>query len=165
MMETKEWTNVDKSDWGDGPWQNEPDKMQWPDHRTGYPCLLVRSYVTGAWCGYVGVTRGHPAYGKGYDDVDASAHGGLTFAGGCQPGAEDHGICHAPGEGEPDDVWWFGFDFAHAGDLAPKIEATKRQLGTPDFMSAFELPPDVYAPKIYVMKECVDLAEQLAAMK
>ncbi len=30
-METKEWRFIDKSKWGEGPWQSEPDKMQWLD--------------------------------------------------------------------------------------------------------------------------------------
>ena len=25
------WTNADKTSWGDGPWQDEPDKEQWQD--------------------------------------------------------------------------------------------------------------------------------------
>ena len=34
-MEHKTWATVDKSAWGDGPWQDEPDKEQWPDEATG----------------------------------------------------------------------------------------------------------------------------------
>lgn len=65
-----------------GPWTNEPDKAQWIDEATGLDCLIVRNRM-GALCGYVGVPEGHPAHRQDYDNVDADAHGGLTFAGGC----------------------------------------------------------------------------------
>lgn len=49
-------------------------------------------------------------------------HGGLTYSGACSPHADNPelGICHLPDAGEPDDVWWFGFDCAHSGDHTPK---------------------------------------------
>lgn len=36
-METLEYRTKDKSTWGDGPWQQEPDKKQWQDAATGLP--------------------------------------------------------------------------------------------------------------------------------
>ena len=36
---------------------------------------------------------------------------------------EKSGICHIPDQGEPDDVWWLGFDCLHGGDLAPGMMA------------------------------------------
>ena len=57
-METIEYRTMDKSVWGPGPWQNEPDKRQWQDEATGLPCLIVRNSM-GALCGYVGVSEGH----------------------------------------------------------------------------------------------------------
>lgn len=52
-------------------------------------------------------------------DAILPGHGGITFAGGCGHGEESTGICHVPGAGERDNVHWFGFDCAHAGDLLP----------------------------------------------
>jgi hypothetical protein len=49
-----------------GEWDNEPDKIQWLDEDTGLDCLMVRNHF-GSWCGYVGVTEGHPLFGVGYD--------------------------------------------------------------------------------------------------
>lgn len=49
-MQTISYTTKDKSTWGDGPWQHEPDKMQYEDPDTGLPCLIVRNAV-GALCG------------------------------------------------------------------------------------------------------------------
>lgn len=128
-MERKEWRFVDKSDWGDGPWQKEADKFQWPDENTGFPCLIVRAPLTGSLCGYVGVSKKHPDYGKYYEDIDIDVHGGLTFAAGCAEDRE-HGICHIVGPGEDDAVWWFGFDTGHAFDLTPAMEVRRKALET-----------------------------------
>jgi hypothetical protein len=113
-----------------GPWDSEPDKRQWTSEsrwngETGIPCLIVRNHF-GALCGYVGVPKGHPWYGREYDDVEAQMvkdaltedveipHGGLTFSGKC------HGrVCHEVEPGEDEDVWWLGFDCAHAFDIVP----------------------------------------------
>jgi hypothetical protein len=59
-------------------------------------------------------------------------------------------ICHSPGLGEPDDVWWFGFDCAHSGDLVP---------GMPLYTG---LAGGVYRDQAYVRGECAKLAAQLA---
>jgi len=60
----------------------------------GYPAKVIAQPM-GHRCGYVTVPEGHPHYGKGYDDVRADVHGGLTYA-------------H---EGT------FGFDCAHIEDI------------------------------------------------
>jgi hypothetical protein len=123
------WTRDDKSHLLPGPWQHEPDKVQWVDADSGLDCLAVRNTL-GNWCGYVGIPRDHPWAGAAsYDDVSAAVHGGLTF--GPHPctaydpkrwrdaGAfEASAICHVPFAGRPDDVLWLGFDCAHAGDLS-----------------------------------------------
>lgn len=61
-------------------------------------------------------------------------------------------ICHIPGEGEPDSVWWFGFDCAHAWDISP---ATDRNYHGSD---------SEYRDFDYVTRECQSLARQLAAL-
>lgn len=70
-MRTIDYTTVDKSEWGDGDWKNEPDKKQYQDTETGYPCLIVRNHH-GALCGYVGVNDKHPLYGVEYSDTHPS---------------------------------------------------------------------------------------------
>lgn len=100
-----------RKDWTPGPWDDEPNRAEW--RYKDLPCLIVRNR-SGALCGYVGVPPGHPVHGKHYDDVEVDVHGGLTFSAGC------HGaICHVPEPGEPDAVWWLGFDCAHCGDAHP----------------------------------------------
>lgn len=66
-MKTIAEHTTDKSAWGPGPWQEEPDKVQWLDEASGLPCLAVRNEQYGNWCGYVGVSAGHPLYEVEYD--------------------------------------------------------------------------------------------------
>src|SRR5688572_33275852 len=79
---------INRARWPAGPWDDEPDKVQWEDETTGYPCLAVRNRL-GAWCGYVGVPKGHPFFAKDYGHVSddwnnySPAHGGLTYAAFC----------------------------------------------------------------------------------
>ena len=41
-MKTQSWTTVDKSTWADGPWQSEPDKLQWVDEPTWFVVTVFR---------------------------------------------------------------------------------------------------------------------------
>src|SRR4051812_36910623 len=88
---------VNKTAWGNGPWQSEPDKVQWVDKATGLDCLAVLHDSSGHWCGYVGVPEGHPNFQKDYEQVEPwpEVHGGLTFASFCHEG-DEHGVCHVP---------------------------------------------------------------------
>jgi hypothetical protein len=162
-METKQWTTIDRSTWPAGPWDGEPDKVQWQDEATGLPCLAVRHPRSGHWCGYVGVTEGHQAFGKGYsDDIDFNVHGGLTFAAFCQPHGDEEGkgICHIAGPGEPDRVWWLGFDCHHSGDYSPQDKIYERD--RPEhYWRVF--PENEYRTLHYVKNQCADLAAQLKA--
>lgn len=171
MKIIKEYRTYDKSSWGDGPWQQEPDKLQMIDEESGYDCLIVRANPhIGALCGYVGVPEGHPAYGKKgeYDDPvtrDVSVHGGITFAGRCMiampnvaKDLETQGVCHS-GEVANHNVWWFGFDCAHSGDLAPALGAS---MGTP---GGYYRERDTYKDVAYVTGEIKELARQLKALE
>ena len=159
-MKTIEYRDiVDRSDWDSGPWQGEPDKVQWQDPDTGLPCLAVRS-TTGSWCGYVGTPQDHPFFGLDYDDekIDVEVHGGLTFSGFCAKDDKEHGICHRPDPGEPDKVWWLGFDCSHAGDLTPGLAATLKKYGAPSF------PGVIYRDLVYLKSQVAKLALQLKAI-
>lgn len=156
----KTWTNIDKSKWERGTWDQEPDKVQWIDEVSGLDCLAVRKPNHGAWCGYVGVPESHRYFGKHYDDCGADVHGGLTFAGACEDGAQEgEGICHVAEPGRPDKIWWLGFDCVHVGDLAPAHRKLALTYGFSDLSSGHE---DVYRTFDYVKAECARLAEQLA---
>jgi hypothetical protein len=157
---------IDRSGWPPGPWDNEPDRIEWRT-AVGLPGLLLRNRF-GAWCGYVAVPPGHPCYGLDYESIypkgpdgepdysvrplpnpvhELSVHGGVTYGNACDTAS---GICHVPEPGEPDDVWWFGFDCIHSGDVMP---STLRY--------APALSGDVYRDVAYVRAECEELAEQL----
>jgi hypothetical protein len=97
----------------EGPWQGEPDEHEW--RAFGLPCLMRRNGL-GAWCGYVAVPRTHPWFERHYAEVPAEVHGGLTYSAVCT-GA----VCHVPRPGEPEDVWWLGFDCSHYVDLSPGL--------------------------------------------
>lgn len=157
-MKTIEYRFIDKTEWQDGPWNYEPDKIQWPDEKTGLPCLIRRSSM-GFLCGYVGVPPGHPWYGKGYDEVDVNVHGGLTYAEACSEGEPEYSICHVPSEGEPDHVWWLGFDCGHLEDKSDiSLSRDFRAEYGLDWMSR-----GVYRDVPYVRSQIRSLAEQIAA--
>ncbi len=186
-METKEYRTIDKSTWGDGPWTLEPDKRQWLDEETGYPCLIVRAGVTGALCGYVGIPETHRAYGLNYwgdsmkymgkkviskrklkhsklrkDMNNLDVHGGLTFSNFCgKSDDESKYICHV-GDGEP---WWIGFDAAHAWDISPAMDARLKSFGFDQDLSTLITKQCAYRDLSYVENEVRSLARQLKAME
>lgn len=168
-MQERTWTFIDKATWAPGPWQDEPDKVQFTDPATGLPCLIVRN-PQGALCGYVGVPPAHPWYGAPYGyqdgcpDEHVEVHGGLTFSGACQRDDPEHGICHLPDPGEPDEVWWFGWDAAHAFDIAPGLEAWERAFLPPRLQQRSRLPGEAYRDLAFVRAECTRLAAQLATV-
>lgn len=164
-MKTIAYHSDDKQAWGTGPWTSEPDKLQWQDETTSYPCLIVRSHI-GALCGYVGITAAHPWFGKSYSEVDeeVACHGGLTFSDMCQSGKTEKSICHVPDDGESADIWWFGFDCAHAGDICPAMNALL-PLRAPYNRDVYSCNKrDVYCDLAYVKRETENLALQLRAV-
>lgn len=166
-MNEQSWINdkVNRSEWGPGAWDGEPDKVQWKDDATGLACLANRNDHSGNWCGYVGVPPGHPLHGKGYDEVKIGedgypdVHGGLTFADECgKADAPCRGICHIPEPGEPEHLWWFGFDCHHGWDFAPGSAAFAKSHGWDD-----DDHNKRYRPLAYVKAECARLAAQFKA--
>lgn len=150
-MKAIEYNTIDKSSWQYG--QNEPDKKQW-QHESGLACLIVRSDL-GALCGYVGVPANHAYYEKDYYDIEnIEAHGGLTFSGKCHESDDPaKGICHIGEE-----VWWLGFDCAHAWDIIPNFSVT--ELLDERFSPWGRV---TYKDFEYVMEEVNRLADQLKA--
>jgi hypothetical protein len=141
---TCEQNEREKASWGPGVWQDEPNRVQW--EHAGLPCIAHRNRG-GAWCGYVGLAPGHPQHGKSYHEVNADVHGGLTYGEPCA-GC----VCHVPKPGEPDDLFWFGFDCAHAWDQSPGMLAYR--LGNDEH----------YWTLAEVQAETNAMAEQFAAM-
>lgn len=127
------------------PWKNEPDHAEF--EHAGFPCMIHRGPL-GAWCGYVAVPPGHTMHGKDMGDITGvDVHGGITYADACQGE-----ICHVPKPGEPDDVWWIGFDCSHAFDLVPRM------------LKYGHAPGVIYRDQAYVEAETRNLADQLRAL-
>jgi hypothetical protein len=133
---------ADRTKWNPGPWDNEPDRVDFVT--SGYASFALRGPL-GSWCGYVGVPNNHPAYEKDSYDIPAEVHGDITYTSKCE-GA----ICHVPAPGMPDDVWWIGFDTAHYMDLSP---------------SDADHPHHTYKDIGYVIAECIRLAKQLKELE
>ena len=162
MSELQEVLRIDKSDWGEGPWQTEHDRVDFVSH--GFAAFIRRHERHGYWCGYVGVPREHPLYGKHWRDAcdDFQAHRGVNYSAKCRPP-----VCHVPPPGMPDDVWWFGFDCGHMFDLAPGAEAMVREMMRESTSPPMpQKPPElaameVYRTESYAMRETKKLAAQL----
>lgn len=121
------------------PWENEPTEEEWVDEKTNLPCRIQRHPDHLHLCGYVGVGKDHPLFGKTYDDaLDLEVHGGLTYS-----------------DTEDDGIHWFGFDCAHAGDLSPGILTSLFRAGYNYCRS------EEYRTWDYVKSEVLNLAKQL----
>lgn len=136
---------IDKSTWGNGPWQSEPDGVEWHDQVTDYLCMPRRSTIGGAWGGYVGVPMGHLAYGKAPDalhtDHNFEVHGGLTYA-------ADYATQH---------LWLLGFCGNHPYDLLPVLNPIRQAFPITPGLT----PPHTYRDLDYVAQECAGLTQQL----
>lgn len=167
MTADTEWSNriesshVDKSEWYRGPWDEEPDRVEWRFHGTPRFALLIVRGPSGGLCGYVGLPPGHPFHGAreygAYSRLDLDVHGGLTFGGACQEGGH---ICHVPRAGESPDVTWLGFDCAHCYDYSSmSMRKYDEREGRSSFAPSWH---ESYRDLHYVRREVESLAEQCA---
>lgn len=156
-----------------------------------YKCVVAFSNM-GHRCGYVGIPKTHPLFGKDYGDyleikkrditdrevsgilplfgaylddderikIEAyfQCHGGITYSGGGKD--SEYPI--------KSDLWWFGFDCAHAGDgkdlqLAFEKFPQYREIieRSMECDRMFPIYGDVVRSQEYVANECKKLAEQL----
>jgi hypothetical protein len=144
---------VDRTDWPPGPWDDELDRY---DFKTaaGLPAIIYRNGM-GALCGYVGVAPGHPCHGKECSEEPfrgLRVHGGVSYAAAC-----NETICHVPAPGEPDNVWWVGFDCCRGRDLIPVVAQMQSRLSGKRELYR-------YRDVAFVRAWCEALAEQLVAM-
>lgn len=133
----------------------------------GYECVVVMNEHMGFRCGYVGIPKGHPLYGKPYNEdcpelkgmigehTTIGKRGALTVF--CWDGKSTdpqivfdvHGGLTYSGEAgypiDKPDTWWFGYDCGHAGDM------TNYTVHDGDVMRDLD----------YCVGECESLAEQL----
>lgn len=156
---------VPREHWGPGPWDGEPDRVQFWAH--GHPCLCLRGPF-GAWNGYVGVEEQGPLVGSKEDSFEV--HGGVTYSGEGSGKLEDsplHGeyfrVKWLPGWTDTPDPkilpvpWWIGFDCSHAWDLSPALVAAVALAGMNHDTSR-----EIYRTVGYCREQVTDLARQIA---
>jgi hypothetical protein len=109
----------------------------------GFECMTKVS-VMGIPCGYVGLTKSHPYFGKHYNEIEnIEVHGGLTFSG--------------YWEEFQDDLWYLGFDCGHFWDMAYQPTTVTEFPYVQSFKSNKSMA--------YVEEETRSLAEQLEKVK
>ncbi len=172
--------NPDRRPSGDGPWNNEAEKVAWVDEATGLGCIMLRQ-KNGTISGYVGVGPEHPLFGFEADavpvGVSTTVHGGVTYGKACEVNRferrahgklrqERYTVCHTTWvrtvqdyrtvqttEDEfHEDLWWLGFDTDHPGDLVPNGRYGEGRKG------------DVYRDQSFVYANCIELARKLKSM-
>lgn len=150
-------TYIPKSQWGPGPWQDEPD--YYPFEHAGLSCLIFRNtWVTGSLNGYVMVPPSHPWWGKTYNECTATPQCEPEYyTGAILPRMEGQPHWHC--EHTPDSIievhggltyggpaprikqlkdahcWGFGFDTGHFNDFAPMMQATLATIMGPDHLA------------------------------
>ncbi len=139
---------MDKTTWGDGPWQHEQDRLEWKT-ASGYPGLILRSERLGCLNGYVALPPWHKLHGKHHNEIEVDVHGGLTWS-----GLKDNE--------KPPDAWWLGFDCAHCYDVCPAMEAyLESVLG----YTRQRRSDETYRTIEYVIIEVEALSERLKEME
>jgi hypothetical protein len=95
---------VEKSYWGEGAWQTEPDSLEFT--YKGYKCRMSRN-IFGSWCGYVAVALSELPFDP-YEDINV--HGGVTY-----------------NRTEQDGLNWIGFDCGHYNDFWPAVSGIHKK--------------------------------------
>ena len=142
------WLNRDN--WGEGEWQNEPDTDQFLYRY--HDCLVLRNDV-GALCGYVRV----PKNSRWTDFSTIQVHGNITYSSLNEDGDR-----------------WIGFDCCGHADFVPGIETEKNYFS--DSLKAREEEmrrmigdplriKKVYRNMDYVINQCMDVVDQLCSKK
>jgi hypothetical protein len=142
---------LSKKGWPEGPWLHEPDVCAW-EHKL--PCLAIRDMSLGIWRGFVGLSEGHPFYGKIIEDLVRmpqatelflSTYGGLNQCGRLAPEHNNFGPQY----------WWIGLATIGGGDLVPLLQPDE---GT---AAAKVLAHQTYKGFSFVRKEVNKLANSL----
>lgn len=171
---------IPRTGWGPGPWDDEPDRFEWVDESTDFPCLIIRHPLSGNLCGYVAVPPGNTFHGLDRNEAalrGIDVHDNITYAAPCMAvdeipdGAQESPwfhpdllVCHVPEPGEPDDVWWLGFAASRHDDIQPGYDARLRQqVGGDELLTRMNTGKcrRRYRNLDYMRGECTRLAAQL----
>jgi hypothetical protein len=112
-MSRATWRDRNRTFCKPGPWDNEPDKVQWIDKDTGLMCLIKRA-PEGHLCGYVAITNTNCLWGSFVksNERPGVVYGGISYS----------GVLKDPLIVPSEDSWWFGFQCANLGDLQPSVK-------------------------------------------
>lgn len=124
-----------------GPWtMSEGDYTYVSEQGAPWVGIVCRNVITFALNGYIGLPTGHKHWGKPYTEIedDIEAHGGFTYA------SNGQGLITSVKE---PNLWWFGFDCAHAHDYMPLMPT-----GT---------DPSRYKTEVWVRNEIVQIARKM----
>lgn len=189
MSDTEDRFIGNKKLWGPGPWQKEPDSLDWKDEKTGLQCRIRRGPM-GGLCGYAGVSPTHPLFGLGFNDMVPMPDGwkeqaldvnkmdvvGLFFS---SLGGElnnnalrlsllfsIHGGLSFGNQMDESGDWFFGFDCGHSQDYLPTLDALIKYSHVLDSTSRSPGSSRLFDKKNYktikyVKTECASLANQL----
>lgn len=150
-------------EWGEGEWLSEvgvsiPVLYEYK----GYECYMIRSSVTGSWCGYVSVSMDTKE--RLGDDFLKSldVHGGVTWYEPRLPTQTK----------ELENQFWIGFDCSHYGDLMPRMEKVNQIIreSMPEFKAIEEKYKDIvghwhkptYKNMAFVRKEIESMVDTIA---
>jgi len=164
MIEKYVYTKEFKTEYlGEGEWVEEADYVEF--NYCGYECHIDRiiasdfyrviptgfwkhAYFGGHLCGYVLLHKEHPCFGKDYDDIDITCHGGLTY------GVKISEISYK-----------IGFDCGHCCDYVPTIEKLKKDFGVmskiPEPLKNSLLFNTTYKNMNFCIQECKSMVDQL----
>jgi len=154
--EFEETRHIDRTNWPPGPWDSEPDRIEWRDEATGLPCVIIRPNNDGHLCGYVGVPIWHMFYGKHCDDIGfdddeyTGPYRGVTYA--------KHGnahVRHTQLTNEPDRFWWLGFSCDGWGDGQPGRPID------PEFGMSLDRVQRQYRTVPQVREDCTKFAQMI----
>lgn len=128
LEEEHYWTSDKKLKFlGYGEWVEEPDivVLEYLGYKAKIrrvfllePVAIEEYYFGGHLCGYVQIPEDHPYFNKDHSHSNIDAHGGLTFW--------DFGDFNENGYIDSKDIFWIGYDCAHAGDYVPSFELFRR---------------------------------------
>ena len=121
-----------------------------------FNCKIIFTQL-GHRCGYVGVPKGHPMFGRDYNKCieDIDCHGGLTYSGFRDDNSKEY--------------WYFGFDCAHADDGVDIESLKKYGFDISPFLSMFLPIVELWEPnessqfktKEFCEEQCNSIAEQI----
>lgn len=137
-----EWASLKKS-CGDGPWQTEPDfeLFEYRDHK-----CMVRRGPFGALNGYIEVKPDHAFYKQDYDAIDINVHWGITYSGNILD-------CL--------DIFFIGFDCAHAFDYVPTLTLFHTCSAKTELCTVPMYQKENYKTIDFVIAECKSVVDQL----